>query len=252
MTNPQSALEGGFLLLLAPVVGSFLGVVIRRFPAGHPLVWSRSRCEACGAVLSVRDLIPLFSWIRSRGHCRHCGIFLGWFYPAIEIAALAIAALALAANGLPGAWFDCLFGWYLLVLACIDLHHWVLPDQLTLPLIAAGLIAAALYDPADWTDRALGAALGYAVLRAIAGVYRLIRKREGLGVGDAKLLSAAGAWVGAIALPQVILGAALAALAGATVLRFRGVRLHAYSALPFGPFIALATWGIWLFGPVSA
>ena len=100
-------------------------------------------------------------------------------------------------------------------------------------------------------DSALGAVLGYATLRALAVFYRMLRQREGLGPGDAKLLGAAGAWVGATALPQVILLAALAALLAAAALRLVGVRLHAHSALPFGPFLALAIWTIWLGGPLS-
>ena len=102
----------------------------------------------------------------------------------------------------------------------------------------------------DGTDRALGAALGYLGLRAVALLYRVLRGREGLGHGDPKLLAASGAWVGAMALPQVVLGAAVSALIAAAGLRLAGVPLGAGSALPFGPFLALATWLVWLFGPV--
>jgi leader peptidase (prepilin peptidase)/N-methyltransferase len=122
----------------------------------------------------------------------------------------------------------------------------VLPDALTLPLILVGLGAAAAFDPAGLTGRALGAALGYLGLRTVAIIYRALRGREGLGGGDAKLLAASGAWVGAAALPQVILVAALAGLAAAACLRLVGIRLGAQSALPFGPFLALATWVVWL------
>ncbi|MGC1886837.1 MAG: prepilin peptidase, partial [Stellaceae bacterium] len=92
-------------------------------------------------------------------------------------------------------------------------------------------------------------ALGYLSLVAIAALYRALRSREGLGGGDAKLLAASGAWLGAAALPQVILLAALSALAAAGFLRLAGIRLGIHSALPFGPFLALATWVLWLFGP---
>jgi leader peptidase (prepilin peptidase)/N-methyltransferase len=77
-----------------------------------------------------------------------------------------------------------------------------------------------------------------------------LRGREGLGQGDAKLLAAAGAWLGAVALPQVILVAALSALLVAAALRLSGRTMHAHSALPFGPFLALAIWALWLFGPL--
>ena len=244
-------LDGGVLLLLAPVIGSFLGVVIRRLPDGRELLWSRSRCEACGTGLTARDLIPLLSWMAARGRCRRCGSALGWFYPGVEVAALAVAGIAIFVDGMPGAWLDCLLGWWLLVLGWIDLRCWLLPDILTQPLIVAGLVAAALFDRADLADRALGAVLGYAALRAVAAGYQALRGREGLGGGDAKLLSAAGAWLGVMALPQVVFAAASAGLVAAGALRLGGIRLHAQSALPFGPFIALATWSIWLFGPIS-
>jgi leader peptidase (prepilin peptidase)/N-methyltransferase len=242
-------LEGWFLLAAAPVIGSFLGVVVRRLPDGGAIVWSRSRCEACGVLLAPRDLVPLVSWLAARGRCRRCGQPIGWFYPGVEMAALLIAVIALGVDGTPRAWLDCLFGWWLLALGWIDLRRWVLPDALTLPLIAAGLVAAMLFDREGLLDRALGAAFGYAVLRGVAAAYRAVRGQEGLGGGDAKLLGAGGAWVGVSAVPQVILAAALLALVAAGALRLAGVRLHAQSAMPFGPFLALAIWAVWLFRP---
>jgi leader peptidase (prepilin peptidase)/N-methyltransferase len=237
-------------LLCAPFIGSFLGVVIRRLPAGRPIAWARSRCEFCGAALGVRDLLPFYSWLAAGGRCRFCGHPLGWFYPAIELSAFAVVLAALAADGGEKIWLDCLFGWWLLALGWIDIRRWLLPDALTLPLIIAGLAAAAAFDREQLAGRALGAALGYISLRAIALLYRGLRGREGLGHGDAKLLAASGAWVGVMALPQVVLGAAVSALFAAACLRLFGVPLGAGSALPFGPFLALATWLIWLLGPV--
>jgi leader peptidase (prepilin peptidase)/N-methyltransferase len=237
-------------LLCAPFIGSFLGVVIRRLPAGRPIAWARSRCEFCGAALGVRDLLPFYSWLAAGGRCRFCGHPLGWFYPAIELSAFAVVLAALAADGGEKIWLDCLFGWWLLALGWIDIRRWLLPDALTLPLILAGLAAAAAFDREQLAGRALGAALGYISLRAIALLYRGLRGHEGLGHGDAKLLAASGAWVGVMALPQVVLGAAVSALFAAACLRLFGVPLGAGSALPFGPFLALATWLIWLLGPV--
>ena len=193
--------------------------------------------------------MPLYSWLAAKGRCRFCRHPLGWFYPGIELAALAVALAAVAVDRGAELWLDCLFGWWLLTLGWIDLQRWLLPDALTLPLVIAGLAAAAALDPEQLTDRALGAALGYLALRVIALLYRLLRGHEGLGHGDAKLLAASGAWVGTSALPQVVLGAAVSALVAAACLRLAGVRLDARSALPFGPFLALATWLIWLLGP---
>ena len=236
-------------LAAAPFIGSFLGVLIRRLPEGRSLAWERSRCEHCGKALSVRDLVPFVSWLAARGRCRFCGQPLGWFYPGIELAALGVALVAAGADGAEGTWLDCVLGWWLLALGWIDLRRWLLPDVLTLPLVVAGLLAAAILDPDQLTDRSLGAALGYLGFRLIASVYRALRGREGLGQGDAKLLAASGAWVGASALPQVILVAAVSALLAAACMRLAGMRLAAHSALPFGPFLGLATWLIWVFGP---
>lgn len=237
---------GWSAVVAALFVGSFLGVVIRRLPDGRPIAWSRSRCEGCGAALGARDLVPLLSWIAGRGRCRFCGRPLGWFYPAVELAVLSIALIAVALDQGRGIWLDCILGWWLLALGWIDARTWLLPDALTLPLVLAGLIEALVFDRGLLTSRALGAALGYLALRGVAYLYRRLRGRDGLGQGDAKLLAAAGAWVGVAALPQVILLAALAALGAALCARLAGIRLGAFSALPFGPFLALATWMVWL------
>jgi leader peptidase (prepilin peptidase)/N-methyltransferase len=233
-------------VLVAPAIGSFLGVVIRRLPESKPIAWARSRCDGCGAVLGARDLVPLLSWIARHGRCRFCGCWLGWFYPGVELAAVSVALIAALLDQGREVWLDCVLGWWLLALAWIDARHWLLPDLLTLPLVIAGLLAALLFDLGGLTDRALGAALGYLAFRILANLYRKLRGRDGLGEGDAKLLAAAGAWVGASGLPQVILFAALAGLCAAACLRLSGVRLGAFSALPFGPFLAFATWVVWL------
>ena len=247
ITGADAAAWG--LMALAPFVGSFLGVIIRRLPGGSPIARGRSRCENCGTELRARDLVPILSWVVTRGRCRYCGHTIGWFYPSIELAALAVAFAAVLVDDGEAAWLDALLGWWLLALGWIDIRCWLLPDVLTLPLVIAGLTAAAVFDPEQLVDRAAGAAIGYLLLLAIAVLYRRLRGRDGLGRGDAKLLAASGAWLGAGALPQVILFAAFPALIGAVCLRLAGVRLGAQSPLPFGPFLALATWVLWLWGP---
>ena len=239
---------GWGLLIAAPFVGSFLGVLIRRLPERRPVVKARSGCEHCGALLMPRDLVPLLSWVVQWGRCRYCRHPLGSFYPAVELAALAVALIAVTVDPPGRAWLDCLLGWWLLALGWIDLRCWLLPDTLTLPLILVGLAAAAALEPEQLLDRALASVLGYAVLRGIAWAYRRLRRRDGLGHGDAKLFAAAGAWLGTAPLPQVILLAAPLGLLAAPALA--GLRLRAHSAVPFGPFLALAIWILWLFGPL--
>ncbi len=238
-----------YLLVAALPIGSFAGLIIDRLPAGRPPIAGRSVCGHCGVALTVRDLVPVASWLATRGRCRHCGTWLGWFYPAVELAAVGVALLSLSVDRGADAWIDAVFGWWLLALGWIDGRHMILPDGLTLPLIPLGLAAAAALQPEQLGDTVLGAAAGYLGLRAVAWAYRRLRGREGLGRGDAKLLAAAGAWVGASGLPSVLAGAALAALAAVGMAALAGWRVERHAALPFGPFLAAATWLVWLYGP---
>jgi leader peptidase (prepilin peptidase)/N-methyltransferase len=242
----DSGAIGWSLVIAGPFVGSFLGVLVRRLADGRPFLWTRSRCESCARVLRLRDLVPLLSWVAARGRCRYCGNPIGWFDPAIELAATLVALAAVTVDGSPETWLDCLLGWWLLTLGWIDLRSYLLPDALTLPLVVAGLGAALWFDPASLPAAALGAALGYLGLRLVGWTYRMLRGREGIGEGDAKLLAASGAWLGAAALPQVILVSASAALVAALGLRLAGARIDTRSPLPFGPFLASATWLIWM------
>lgn len=241
---------GWVLLVIAPFIGSFLGVLIKRLPRGEPIAWSRSHCPHCAAVLGPRDLVPLVSWLAARGRCRYCGAALGWFYPAVELACLAIAAISLVVDTGWPAWLDWLLGCWLLTLAWIDAEHFLLPDALTLPLVAAGLAATAVVEPALWLDRVAGMVCGYAGFRLLMWAYRRLRGREGLGGGDAKLLAAGGAWVGVGGVPSAVFIAAVAGLAAAAIIVVAGGQVRRDTALPFGPFLALAIWLVWLFGPL--
>jgi leader peptidase (prepilin peptidase)/N-methyltransferase len=237
-------------ILLGPFVGSFLGVLVLRLPQGQPVVLARSCCDRCGHRLSPSDLVPLLSYLLARGTCRHCGELIGRFAILIELAATVLAAWAsISLTGEP-LWAACLFGWILLTAAWIDMHTMLLPDTLTLPLLLAGLMQTALTDPARLTDHALAAALGYLLLFGVAWTYRRLRGRDGLGLGDAKLLAAIGAWTGLDGLPAVLLLAACLGLCAAAVARCLGKTVTASTAIPFGPFLALAGWLIWLYPDV--
>jgi leader peptidase (prepilin peptidase)/N-methyltransferase len=242
--------EALFALLVSPVVGSFLGVVILRLPEGRPVLLGRSACDRCGRTLKVADLIPLASWLLRRGRCACGEARLSLFYPGIEVAALAVAASAVAVLSGWLLWASLALGWTLLALAAIDIRHYWLPDRLTLPLIPAGLLVAWLVDPAALASHAIGALAGFLAFAAIAWTYRRLRRRAGLGLGDAKLLAAAGAWLGWPALPVLVAVAATLALAAALVRAASGERLGAASRIAFGPYLALALWLFWLFGPL--
>ena len=197
--------------------------------------------------LEARDLIPVLSYVALRGRCRRCGAGIAPFHWHVELAAVLIPLSAIVAGLANEAlWVSCGAGWVLLALAWIDAEWMLLPDVLTLPLLLGGLAATWLLDPAAMPDRAVASGAGWLVLWAVAVVYRKIRGRDGLGEGDAKLLAGIGAWVGLVGLADVLLGAALAGLGWAGLLRLRGQAMTATTALPFGPFLALAGWAVLL------
>lgn len=167
-------------------------------------------------------------------------------------AGLAIAAWAALADDEPARLAaNCLLGWTLLALAWIDWRSMRLPDALTLPLLLAGLLATWLDRPGDLPAHLLGALAGFAAFALVGWLYRRLRGQEGLGLGDAKLLAAGGAWLGWEGLASVVLlGCATAALS-LLPRHLAGHRLSRHSALAFGPWLALGIWLVWLLGPLT-
>ena len=238
--------------MIAPFVGSFLGVLALRLPARLPVAIGRSRCPDCEATLGIADLVPLVSWPVARGRCRHCGAPVDRFYPAIELAALAVPLWAASETTGWVLWGGCILGWCLLALAAMDMRSMVLADSLTLPLVAAGLAVSWAIGTETLYAAAIGAVLGFLTFALIGWLYRKLRGREGLGLGDAKLLAGAGAWLTWQALPSVVALAALTALATALAQSFARQSIRAGERLPFGPHLAAAIWLVWLYGPVVA
>ena len=139
----------------------------------------------------------------------------------------------------------------LITLSIIDVRTYRLPDWLTLPLLACGLAATWHIGASDWQWHVAAALAGYLVLRLIAEAYRLYRGFEGLGLGDAKLLAAGGAWLGISALPTVLLWACLLAAGQILLSRRQTGGIDASTPLPFGPALSLGIWLVWLYGPVG-
>ena len=154
------------------------------------------------------------------------------------------AALVLPA-GL--VWLGALLGWWLLLIAVLDGRHFLLPDSLTLPLLAGGLAAAYGLVPERWLWHLAGAAVGWLLFAALAWLYKRLRGRAGLGGGDARLMAAAGAWVGLEGLASVLLIACFAALLFA-LLRLKGKARFLTRPVPFGAFLAPGIWLVWLYG----
>jgi len=170
-----------------------------------------------------------------------------WLIAAAVGLALWAQAAWPGATGVIGA----ILGWQLLLLAVLDAEHFWLPRPLTLLLLASGLAATAAEARLLLLSHLLGAAIGFALLAAIAFLYRRWRGREGLGGGDAWLLAGGGAWVGWQGLPSILVIASLASLLHAAILQARGREVGGAHPLPFGVGLAIGIWLVWLYGPLD-
>ena len=237
--------------LLGLLAGSFLNVVIHRGPAmwglvddearRGDLIAPRSYCPACGARIRIVHLVPLAGFLLTGGKCAACGAPISKRYPIVELLG---AAAGLGAVALFGPSFAALAAaallWSLIALAVIDLETGFLPDAVTLPLALAGVAVNVWGLFATWQAALIGAAVGYGAFWLIAEAFYRLRGMEGLGLGDAKLLAALGAWLGWQALPPVVFIASIIGLAGALAMRLTGARISTHTALPFGPALAAA------------
>jgi leader peptidase (prepilin peptidase)/N-methyltransferase len=217
-----------FSVLFGLAFGSFLNVCITRLPRHESIVAPRSRCPRCGAPILSRDNLPLLSYLFLRGRCRNCRQRIPLRYPLIEAATAALFLLCLLVFGpTPHAAAAALLCWLLLGLAATDAETLLLPDALTLPGIALGVVASGLQPVAgrllpSFSFPAAGESVLYSACAAafiltIRWVYWLLRHREGIGLGDAKLLAMIAAWLGiwstALALFLAVFGAAAYGLA---------------------------------------
>ena len=228
-------------------VGSFLNVCIYRLPRGQSVVAPRSRCPKCGRSLRWFDNIPIVSWLILRGRCGQCQAPISMQYPIVELVTgvvwLAIVWLT------PLGWVlasRLVLGTLLIVLFMIDLEHQLLPNKITLPGIVIGFLFS-LVTPLGPVESLIGILVGGGVLYGIAAAYYVLRKEEGMGMGDVKMLAMIGAFLGWRA---VLLTLVLASFAGAVI----GVAMMAWQrgnlryALPFGTFLSLGTMVAMLFG----
>ena len=257
---------------LGLLVGSFLNVVILRLPRRLEWEWKRdarevleepeiydppppgivverSHCPHCKTPLSWYENIPLFSWLVLRGKCRHCKAPISPQYPLVELLTALLAMASVWRFGFGWQGFGAvLFSCYLVALSGIDLRTRLLPDQLTLPLMWLGLIGSLdnLYMPAK--PALLGAIAGYVSLWLVWWLFKQVTGKEGMGYGDFKLLAAIGAWVGLNGvLPTLLLSSVVGAVIGSVWLATQG-RDRA-TPIPFGPYLAIAGWIVFFWGP---
>jgi len=279
------ALFSASVFVLGLVIGSFLNVVIYRLPIIMEREWRsqarellfpaesaangaagvaperlslstpRSACPSCKAPIRTWQNIPVISWLALGGKCAACKARISVRYPLVEFATACLSAWVAWHFGFgAAAAFALLVTWTLIALTVIDVDHQLLPDSITLPLLWAGLLAAALIGPiagspvpvSAW-DAILGAVAGYVSLWLVFHAFRLITGKEGMGYGDFKLFAALGAWLGWKLLPLVIvLSAATGAVIGVLMIALRGRDRAA--PMPFGPYLAAAGWLALMYG----
>jgi leader peptidase (prepilin peptidase)/N-methyltransferase len=243
-----------WVLVLGALVGSFLNVVIARVPQGESIVHPRSRCPRCGKPIRWYDNIPILSFIILRARCRSCSAPISIRYPIVEALGAGAAYLAFARHGLSlAALAEFAFVASLLALAFIDLDTWLLPNAITWPLIAFGVVMSFLGLSAAASAKLslYGAGTGFAFFGAVAVVGKKVFKKEALGLGDVWLLAGLGAWFGIGALLPVVLFASVqGSIVGIAMLllgKNAGSRpvvtagddgwVPPPHAVPFGPFL---------------
>jgi leader peptidase (prepilin peptidase)/N-methyltransferase len=248
--------------LFGLLVGSFLNVVIHRIPRmmqresdnyvaqesgkepphtdRYNLMLPRSSCPHCGHQITALENIPVISWLALRGKCRKCKAPISPRYPAVELLTGILAGVLVWTFGSGTAGLASLLFLFLLVaMTFIDLDTQLLPDDLTYPLLWAGLLVNLQGTFVPLEDAVIGAAAGYLVLWSVYWLFKLVTGKEGMGYGDFKLLAALGAWLGWQMLPTIILlSSVVGALVGISLIVF--AKRGRDKPIPFGPYLAAA------------
>jgi leader peptidase (prepilin peptidase)/N-methyltransferase len=249
---PADAFFAFYALLLGLIVGSYLNVAIHRIPRGVSTVLPRSRCPHCGEAIRTRDNLPLVSYLLLRGRCRACRAAIPWRYPLVEaLTAVLFVGLVLRFGLSQEALAFALFISLLITLAGIDREHYVLPDRLTLPGLLAGLALQPWISQVSLRSALTGAAVGGLSLLAVATLWVIVRREEGMGLGDAKMLAMIGAFLGLQGMLVALFVAFFAgAAAGLTLVALSHGQLK--TRLPFGVFLALGAVVSVFWGPFLA
>lgn len=279
MVHTYPALELSCVLILGLLVGSFLNVVIYRLPKMMEREWKQqcnelssqngdivslpsinepeepfnlmvpgSRCPGCGHKIKPWENIPMVSYLILGGKCSACKATISPRYPIIELVTglLSVAVILYTGvnwNGLAAL----VFTWSLIALTMIDFDTYLLPDDITLPLLWLGLIANSFNAFTDLPSALWGAVAGYLSLWSVYKLFKLLTGKEGMGYGDFKLLAALGAWMGWQMLPQIILLSSLVgAVIGISLIVVRGRDKNI--PIPFGPYLAIAGWIAFVWG----
>lgn len=257
--------------VIAALIGSFLNVVIYRYPIMLKAQWRaecheflaltdsetppklnlsfpRSHCPQCNVTIPFYYNIPLLSYLFLLGKCHHCKVSIPFRYFLVELLSVITSLVIVWKFGitLPAAAL-LIFTWGLIALAFIDIQHYLLPDTITLSILWLGLLCATQNFFVSPEDAIFGALIGYVFLWLIASFYIFVRKKEGMGYGDCKMLGMFGAWLGPVPLLNVIiLSCIIALLVSIPLITVKKLKRDQY--IPFGPYLALAGWWTMVFG----
>ena len=231
-------------IILGGIWGSFANVCIHRIPLNQSVAVKRSYCPNCGKTIKWFDNIPLISFILLRGKCRDCNKKIGSQYFLVELLSVLSFLLIYYLFGISiTSLLFAILSIFFIIIFFIDLKHFIIPNTLTSPLMAIGFIKS--FDPnlntsifPNYLNSLLGGIIGYLIIWTIIYLYKKFRNIEGMGLGDAKLLSAIGFWFGWISLPFIIFISSLVALlVVAPSLVNKSKKMS--SEIPFGPYIII-------------
>jgi len=231
------------------IVGSFLNVCIYRLPRNRSIVWPASACPSCRRSLSWFENVPIVSYLLLRGRCRTCRAPISVRYPIVELITAVLFAAGWWAYG-PSLAFASriVFGGALIVLFAIDLEHQILPNVITIPGIIVGFAFSALSGEPGWQSSLIGIVVGGGSLFLLAEGYYRVRKHEGLGMGDVKMLAMIGAFIGwRLTLVSLMLASFAGSIVGLGLIASK--RGGMKCALPFGTFLAIGAAASATFGP---
>lgn len=220
-------------------IGSFFNVVIHRLPRGESVVRPGSHCPGCDRAIAAYDNIPLVSYVLLRGKCRHCGASISARYPLVEAVTGLLALFLFREHGWSTQFLiEFVFACMLVIITFIDLDTYIIPDVFSLTGIVLGLATSFISIRLTWVESLTGVVLGGGFFWAIAVGYEFLRKREGLGGGDIKLLAMIGAFVGWSGVVFTILVASVVGLVVGLLVMWR-TRQGLTAMIPFGPFLSL-------------
>lgn len=262
------------MFILGLLIGSFLNVVIYRLPIMMETDWKqqccellnidspehkiektsfslatpRSCCPSCNHLVKAIENIPVISYLFLKGKCSNCGNKISIRYPLIELASAITVTIVACHFGVTLQTLSAIcLTWALIALTMIDFDHQLLPDDITLPFLWLGIIINLFGIFTDIESSILGAIFGYGILWIIYITFKLITGKEGMGHGDFKLLAVLGAWFGWQSLPLIIiLSSVVGAIIGISLMIFKSHNRN--TAIPFGPYLAIAGWVFMLWG----